>query len=126
MTTSGTSSYNSTRDIIIRRSLRMVGGYAADSNPTAPQINDANDVLNILLKEWQMDGMLWLKASGTVFLNKGQHQYLLAPSTYTGFSHVAVSSAPGATPYVQTTTTAALAIGASVIPVTSSTGITTG
>jgi hypothetical protein len=123
MTTSGTTTYNSVRDTIIRRSLRMVGAYAADGNPTAAQINDANDVLNIMLKDWQIDGFLWLRVFGTLFLNKGQRQYSLAPSTYSGFAHCAVAANPGDTPYVQTVTTVAAIVGASSVTVSSATGI---
>jgi hypothetical protein len=104
----------------------MVGAYVGDSNPSAAQINDAVEVLNFMLHDWVMDGMLWLRIWGTVFLNKGQSQYILAPATYSGFSHCAVAANPGDTSYVQTTTTAAAAIGDNHVSVTSSTGITTG
>lgn len=126
MTTSGTNLYNSPRDIIVKRSLRMVGAYSADGNPTAAQIVDAVDVLNMLLKDWTMDGMLWLKCFGTLFLNKGQQKYSIAPSTYTGFAHCAVSHNPGDTPYVQTVTTVSAAIGASSVTVLPITGIANG
>lgn len=119
MTTSNTTTYNSVRDIVIKRSLRMVGAYASSGNPRAEQITDALDVLNILLKEWQMDGLLWLRIYGTLFLNKGQAKYYLAPSTYSGFSHCATS-------YVQTTTSVAAVSGAGNVTLTSAAGITTG
>jgi hypothetical protein len=122
--TSGISSYNPTRDIVIRKALRNVGAYSSDGVPSANQIVDANEVLNILLKTLQMDSLLWLKVFGTLFLNKGQRSYSLAPSTYSGFAHCAFASSPGLTPYVQTVTTAAAAAGAASVTVSSVTGIT--
>jgi hypothetical protein len=123
MTTSGTVSYNPVRDTIIYRALRMVGGYASSASPRAEQVNDAIDVLNIMLKDWQMDGLLWLKIWATLFLNKGQVSYVLAPSTYTGFDHAAFAYTPGITPYVQTTLSSASILGATSVTVTSATGI---
>lgn len=124
MTTSNVTTFNPVRDVIIRRALRMVGAYAADGNPTAPQINDAAEVLNMVLKDWQMEGFLWLKVFGTLFLNKGQRQYILGSSANSGFSHCAAAATPGGTLYVQTVTTVAAAIGASSVTVSSATGIT--
>ena len=124
MVTSNTTSYNPVRDIIIRRSLRMVGAYSADGSPTANQIVDAIDVLNMMVKEWQMDGLMWLKCWGILFLNKGQSQYLLAASDYSGFSHCAFASSPGVTSYIQTTMRVSAVLGASSVTVSSATGMT--
>ena len=112
-----TTSYNPVRDTVIKRALRMVGGYASSSNPRAEQINDATEVLNMMLKEWQMDGFLWLREFATLFLNKGQRSYNLTSAT--GFSHCATS-------YVQTNTSAAAILGAGSVTLVSATGITTG
>lgn len=119
MTTSGTSTYNSTREQIIYRALRMVGAYNAADTPRTEQVTDALDTLNMMLKSWQIDDFLWLKQFGTLFLNKGQTSYKLAPSTYTGFNHCA-------TAYVQTNLAANAAIGAATVTLDSATGITNG
>jgi hypothetical protein len=119
MTTSNVQTLNPVRDTIIKRSLRLVHAYAANDEPRPEQLIDARETLNMMLKAWQMDGLRWLNQFATLFLNEGQSVYYLAPRTYTGFSHCATS-------YVQTTTTAAMAIGSSVAPLTSATGITTG
>jgi hypothetical protein len=119
MTTSNTQTWNPIRDQILKRSLRLVHAYPATGNPRPEQLIDAKFACNAMLKTWQMDDLLWLKQDATLFLNEGQDVYNLAPRTYTGFSHCATS-------YIQTTTTAALAIGDSVAALTSATGITTG
>jgi hypothetical protein len=119
MTTSNVQTFNPARDTILKRSLRLVHAYAANDEPRPEQLIDARETMNMMLKSWQMDGLRWLNQFATLFLNEGQAVYNLAPRTYTGFSHCATS-------YVQTTTTAAMAIGASVAPLTSVTGITTG
>jgi hypothetical protein len=123
MTTSGVVTFNPVRDTIVRRALRMVGAFASSSSPRAEQLTDAYDVLNIMLKDWQMDGLLWLKIWATLFLNKGQRSYVLAPSTFTGFDHCAFAYTPGLTPYVQTTLSSAAAIADPHVHVTSATGI---
>jgi hypothetical protein len=123
LTTSGTATYNPTRDKIIYRALRMVGAYAVPDNPQPAQVSDAVDVLNIMLDEWQRGGFLWLKSWATLFLEKGKSQYILAPSTYSGFAHCVASSSPGTTPYVQTNTTVAAASGATSITVASVSGM---
>jgi hypothetical protein len=119
MTTSGTTTWNPVRDQLLKRSLRLVHAYPATGNPRPEQLIDAKFACNAMLKSWQRDDLLWLRQDATLFLNEGQAVYNLAPTTYTGFSHCVTS-------YVQTTTTAALAIGASVVALTSTTGVTTG
>jgi hypothetical protein len=119
MTTSNVTTWNPVRDKILKRALRLVHAYSASDNPRPEQLIDALDAMNSMLKEWQMDGLLWLQQFATLFLNEGQTVYNLAPRTYSGFSHCA-------TDYVQTTLTASMAIGASVAALTSATGITTG
>ncbi len=101
----------------------MCGAFASSHSPRPEQINDAIEVLALMLKDWQMDGLLWLKIWATLFLNKGQRQYVLGPSTYSGFSHCAFAYDPGITPYVQTTTNVAAVLGDSHVHVTSVTGI---
>ncbi|MGL4677887.1 MAG: hypothetical protein ACRCWC_00715, partial [Plesiomonas shigelloides] len=61
MATSGTTSYNPNRDAVIRRALRLVGAYQANSQPRPEQISDAQEVLNMMLKAWQIDGLVWLR-----------------------------------------------------------------
>ena len=117
MTTSGVAIFNPVRDQVVYRALRMVGAYSSTDAPRAEQVNDALETLNMWLKTLQMDDMLWLKTFCTLFLNKGQTGYNLAPSTYSGFSHCATS-------YVQTNLTLAAAVSDNHVHVDSATGMT--
>ena len=100
--TSGKTFYNPLKNVIERRALRMVGAYAADGEPTPRQIKDCDDVLNMMLKEWNVDGLLWLRVWGTLFLNRGQARYALASSVASGFSPCAYASVPNEVSYRQT------------------------
>ena len=81
MPTSGTSSINATRDVIVRRALRLTGAFASTDLPRPEQLNDAITVLNSMLKTWSTVGFLWLRRFVTVPLVAGQSEYLLGPAT---------------------------------------------
>lgn len=67
MSTSGTTSYSTTRDDIIKRALRLVGALAQGETPTPDQVTEAATALNGLVKAWQADGMpLWAIKSYSV------------------------------------------------------------
>ena len=60
MTTSGTTSYQATRDKIIEGALRIVGAVAQGETPTATQYTECNDALNMLVKALIAQGVpLW-------------------------------------------------------------------
>lgn len=115
MTTSGSYSFNPVRDQIVNGALRLVGAYASTDTPRPEQSRDALETLNMMLKSWQVDGLLWLKETGTLFLSSNQYQYDIADT-----GDHCVSS------YVQTTLSASAAAGAGTVTVTSATGITDG
>jgi hypothetical protein len=117
LTTSNATVFNPVRDQVINRALRMIGAYSSTDVPRPEQVNDALEVLNMWLKTLQMDDMLWLKTFCTLFLNKGQTGYNLAPTTYSGFSHCA-------TAYVQTNLTSDASAGDGHIVVDAVTGMT--
>lgn len=60
MSTSGVSTYNITRDGIIAGALRLVGAIAQGETPTATQVTESAEALNLMIKAWEADGMpLW-------------------------------------------------------------------
>jgi hypothetical protein len=60
MSTSGVSTYNITRDGLIAGALRLIGAVAQGETPTATQVTEAAEALNLMVKAWEADGMpLW-------------------------------------------------------------------
>jgi hypothetical protein len=81
MSTSGTSTFVANRDLIVRRSLRMVGAYTSTDLPRPEQLTDAITVLNIMLKAWSREGFLWLRDFTTLTLIAGTNSYQLGPAS---------------------------------------------
>jgi hypothetical protein len=77
---SNSTAFNPNVTKVIYRSLRMVGAYNADGTPTAEQVEDAMDVLNCMLKAWQIDGFLWLKSIFQMSLVANQYYYAIGPA----------------------------------------------
>ena len=108
-------SYTPVWATLVNRSLRMVGAYDAGKTPTSQQLQDALAVLNMMLKEWQVDNPLWLKTFATLFLNTGQQSYNLA-NIAAGGNHCATS-------YIQTTLANSIIAGANSAVLTSAAGM---
>ena len=80
MTTSGITSFMANRDTIVRRALRMVGAFTSTDAPRPEQTADAVTVLNLMLKAWSIEGLLWLRQFVTITLVAGQNDYDLGPT----------------------------------------------
>lgn len=79
MATSGTTSYSTSRDDIIKRALRLIGATSQGETPTAIQISEAATALNSLVKAWAADGMpLWAITEKTLPLVSGQSTYAIS------------------------------------------------
>lgn len=116
MTTSGTNTFTQTRNQIINRALSMIGIKTRGRNPTAGEMSDASDILNMMVKSWKSKGQyLWKTAEGTLFQVTGQNKYRLDGSTDNATED-----------FDQTTTTAAEVLGASSIDVSDATGFFAG
>ena len=79
MGTSGITSFMANRDIIVRRALRMVGAFTSTDAPRPEQTTDAVTVLNLMLKAWSIEGLLWLRQFVNITLVAGQNYYTLGP-----------------------------------------------
>lgn len=67
MATSGTTTWNATRDEIIRSALRKIAALAEGDTPTAEMTTNGTFVLEGILKEAQVDGMpLWAIIETTI------------------------------------------------------------
>jgi hypothetical protein len=63
MATSGSTNYAVTRDDIITRALRLVNAIGQGEVGNADAVSEAAVALNMLIKEWQADGMQMWKMS---------------------------------------------------------------
>jgi len=121
MTTSGIVSFSVNRDQIIKQAMLNNGALGEGETPTAQETVDCAFLLNLIVKQWsgQTDYSKGLKMfsrkRADLFLYTTQGQYSLGPS-----------GDKWANSFTNTTTTAAAALGASAIVVTSVTGIVSG
>ncbi len=121
MTTSGTSTFNLTRDQIIKSALRKVGAIESSETPSASMVSDCAEALNMMVKEWDTLGIhLWTEAEGALFLQPGQYQYSLGTGST---DHGTQTNPPN---YTQTSLDAAAVAGATSITVDSIANILNG
>ena len=119
MSTSGSTTFNETRDQICSDALQLLNILAAGETAAAADITFCANALNKMVKAWMAQGIhLWTEEEGTIYLVNGQTQYNLA----SGASFANASDGSG-TP-VETTASAA-GSGLS-ISCTTTTGMTIG
>jgi len=117
LATSGVSTFNATRQEIIRAALRKLGVIDAGVSPDAQTMTDAAFSLNAMIKRWQARGIhVWTTEEATLFLQPGEYEYDLGSSST---DHATRS-------YVATTLSAAEAAGQTILSITSATGISSG
>lgn len=116
MATSGSDTYNSTRNEIIDFALRKTGQLAEGETASSQQTEDASEDLETMIKLWQGAGLhLWKYEEMRLFLVADQKSYDLSSSTSENW---VVD-----TDINETTTAAAGAINDTAITVSSITGI---
>ena len=112
MATSGSVDFSVSRDDLIKYALHTNGVLGEGETPSSTQLTEGAWFLNALVKARMVDGMpLWALKQGYVLPTTGTSTYSLGSSVH------------AVTTYVDTTTTAALAIAATALVVTSITGI---
>jgi hypothetical protein len=122
MTTSGTVTFSVTRDDIILKSLIDLGVIAEGQTPNAYQTKLAAMNLNMLVKAWQgsADGApglkVWNRVRADLVLDPTKSVYSLGPT----------STDRWAANLTRTNITGNVAAGGTVIPLTSTTGMTNG
>jgi hypothetical protein len=121
MATSGVYSFYVTRDDIVREALLNINKIDGIDPIESVIMNDCVRKLNLLIKQWMgktdfAPGLkVWTRKRAHLFLHSTTGQYTLGPS--------AVGWADS---YVQTYTTASLAANATVVPLTSISGMNVG
>ncbi|MEE9312072.1 MAG: hypothetical protein V3V10_06615, partial [Planctomycetota bacterium] len=116
MTTSGSVDFELDASGIVDEMFKVLGIKTAETPLEAFEIQDGLNVINLMLKAWQGQGMhLWGAEEGVLFLDVGRENYLLGPSG---------DEATTLDDFVGTTTTAAKIATDTIMAVTSSTGMT--
>jgi len=78
MATSNSTNFIVTRDDIIKGALRLCGALALGETPSASQLSEAGETLNMLVKAWQADGMaLWARGEYTLPLTLDTKSYTI-------------------------------------------------
>lgn len=81
MALSASYDFTMDRDSIITRALQIIGATASGQTPSADEISDASDMLNLMLKAWQADGLqLWKIETISLTPVQGQYIYTFGPS----------------------------------------------
>lgn len=118
MPISGSLNFSMNRDEILSAGFGLIGMHTEAEAPSAFMIQQANSILNIMLKAFVVDGLhLWVRKLGTIFLEPGKQFYIIGPGSGYG--------ALGDT-YVQTTLSSAAIATATTIPLASSSGFSVG
>ena len=82
MATSGTTTFSITRNDLISASLRGLGVLEETAQPSAPMIENASLVLNMMLKDWMIDGIkMWTVEEYVIPLKTNQTDYTIGPSS---------------------------------------------
>lgn len=114
MTTSGTSTFNRTRDQLCMRALRQCNAVSSGETPDAQTITDAVEALNAVVKEFNTIGIhIWTETEGIVWLQPSQVSYTFGTGSTDNATEV----------YAQTALSSAASSGATSIAVSSATGI---
>lgn len=78
MSTSGSTDFSVSRDDIIKGALRALSVIASGETPSASEITDGAEALNIMCKGWQAEDIgLWLIDTGTITLVADQQSYTI-------------------------------------------------
>ena len=81
MATSGTTTFSITRNDLISAALRGLGVLEESAQPSAPMIENASLVLNMMLKDWMTDGIkMWTVEEYIIPVKTNQADYTIGPS----------------------------------------------
>lgn len=81
MATSGSYDFALDRDGLITAAYRFIGAIAVGENPTTDELTNGGQILNLMLKGWQAEGIaLWLNKKATLFLDYNTQSYSIGPS----------------------------------------------
>lgn len=115
MAISNSIDFTVTRDEIITEALELMGVLGEGESPNADQIASLSRTLNMMIKNWQADGLNLFAVQRTyLFLEKGVLEYKLGSNTTHHFTDSFIQlSTSGETPQGSTTVTLTDATGVS-------------
>lgn len=80
MATSGTTTFNLTRNELVKSALRLINAYASGEEPEPSEIDDTVEAGNIMIKAWQSEGIgIWKNTEQTLTLVGDQQSYTIGP-----------------------------------------------
>ena len=80
------------RNNLIKHAFQLAGITCPESEPTAAEIDDAAQVLNVMLQSWNNDGFRLFKIKrGYMPFVKGKNEYSLATEAYKSFDRANVN-----------------------------------
>jgi hypothetical protein len=126
LATSGTVTFRSTRDELIKAALRLCEGIDGELNtPTSMQITTAAEALNLIIKQWEADGLqLFSRRWGVVFPQYAQGVFKFGTPGAAG-DHASLSTPLGVGDYIKTTLTASMATSGTTASLTAKTSAST-
>lgn len=115
MSTSGSTNFTLNKDEVIKDALILLGVVGPDQSLSGEDSALASRALNRMIKAWLGQGIhLWANQEATIFLVKDQQVYSLNSTTGDHASNTVV----------ETTLSAAEALGQTILSITSTTGMT--
>lgn len=76
MATSNSTNFSTSRNELINGALRIAGAIEQGGTPTAAQVTEASEALNMMAKAWQVDGLpLWTTKEYSLSLVAGTSSY---------------------------------------------------
>lgn len=84
MATSGATDFNLTSRQVIKHALLILRVIASGEDPTADEASDATTTLNLMLKTWGSQGVLWLKTEAVLPLVASQASYAISAARRVG------------------------------------------
>jgi len=115
MATSGSVNFSLTRNQIIQRAMQMLEIYGADEALTASDLALGADILNTMIKAWEVEYHIWTSQEAVIFLQPGQPSYDLHADSA---DHAALLD-----DVIETSTNANLAVNATSVTVLSTEGM---
>ena len=80
MAVSGTTTFTVTRDQVIEAAMRGLSVLEEGATPSATSIQNASFAINLIIKNWQKDGIkLWTISDIVIPLTSGVTTYTIGP-----------------------------------------------